>query len=114
MPKKPPCFQTSAPLASLGSSRSGESSYTVGMTRTHTIDAVMVERRAASFTKRSIKTDMKKAGLRLAMSMVDLTTLEGKDSPEKVRSLCRKAIQPDDGELDPPVPSVAAVCVRDA
>jgi deoxyribose-phosphate aldolase len=71
----------------------------------------MVERRAASFTTRSIKTDMKKAGLRLAMSMVDLTTLEGKDSPEKVRSLCRKAIQPDDGELDPPVPSVAAVCV---
>jgi deoxyribose-phosphate aldolase len=43
--------------------------------------------------------------------MIDLTTLEGKDSPEKVRSLCRKAIRPWEGEIDPPLPSVAAVCV---
>ena len=69
----------------------------------------MADQRAASFTKRSIKTTAKAAGLRLALSMVDLTTLEGKDSPEKVRSLCRKAITPD--ASDPTLPHVAAVCV---
>jgi deoxyribose-phosphate aldolase len=74
----------------------------------------MVDERAASFTKRSIKTQAKLRGLRLAMSMLDLTTLEGKDSPEKIRALCRKAVRPFDGELDPPVPSVAAVCVYPA
>ncbi|MHC5023831.1 MAG: deoxyribose-phosphate aldolase [Planctomycetota bacterium] len=79
-----------------------------------TVDAVMVDQRAAALARRSIKTGAKQAGLRLAMSMLDLTTLEGKDSPEKVRSLCRKAIRPDDGLLDPPVPSVAAVCVYPA
>ena len=69
----------------------------------------MAEQRAAAFTKRSIKTSAKEAGLRLALSMVDLTTLEGKDSAEKVRSLCRKAVTPDPGA--PGLPSVAAVCV---
>jgi deoxyribose-phosphate aldolase len=85
-----------------------------------TIDAVMLEQRAASFTTRSIKASSKLAGLRLAMSMIDLTTLEGKDSPEKVRAICRKAIRPQEGFLDPHatgngdvpgIPSVAAVCV---
>ncbi len=75
----------------------------------------MAEERAASFTKRSIKTESKRSGLRLAISMLDLTTLEGKDSPEKVRALCRKAISPYEGPLSAeaggPVPSVAAVCV---
>ncbi|MBM4111757.1 MAG: deoxyribose-phosphate aldolase [Phycisphaerae bacterium] len=71
----------------------------------------MAARRAAYFTTRSIKTDSKRQGLRLALSMVDLTTLEGKDTPEKVRALCRKAIRPYEGEISPPVPSVAAVCV---
>lgn len=74
----------------------------------------MAEARAASFKTRSIKTSAKMAGLRLAMSMIDLTTLEGKDSPEKVRGLCRKAIRPDDGHpalAGLSVPSVAAVCV---
>jgi deoxyribose-phosphate aldolase len=75
------------------------------------VDAVMVTQRAGSFTRRSIKTESKAAGLRLAMSMVDLTTLEGKDSPEKVRSLCRKAMRPFENTIDPPVPPVAAVCV---
>ncbi len=69
----------------------------------------MAAERAASFTKRSIKTSAKFSGLRLAMSMLDLTTLEGKDSPEKVRGLCQKAVRPDSG--DPTVPSVAAICV---
>ncbi|MDQ6622452.1 MAG: hypothetical protein M3Y86_03055, partial [Verrucomicrobiota bacterium] len=59
-----------------------------------TIDQVMVEERAAAFTKRSIKTSAKLAGLKLAVSMMDLTTLEGKDTPGKVAFLCRKAMQP--------------------
>jgi deoxyribose-phosphate aldolase len=50
-------------------------------------------------------------GLRLALSMVDLTTLEGKDSPQKIQSLCHKAMTPWEGEVDPPLPSAAAVCV---
>src|ERR1044071_5992144 len=74
-----------------------------------TVDAIMVEERAASFGKRSIKTSAKLAGLKLAVSMCDLTTLEGKDTPGKVAYLCRKALQP----LEPKygVPSCAAVCV---
>jgi deoxyribose-phosphate aldolase len=74
-----------------------------------TVDAVMAEQRAASFKTRSIKAAAKLAGLRLALSMVDLTTLEGKDSPEKVRALCQKAVRPDPTRED--LPSVAAVCV---
>lgn len=69
----------------------------------------MADQRAASFTRRSIKTAAKETGLRLALSMLDLTTLEGKDSAEKVRSLCRKAVTPDAGAAE--LPSVAAVCV---
>ncbi len=79
-----------------------------------TVDAVMADRRAASFTTRSIKNESKMAALRLALSMVDLTTLEGKDSPEKVRSLCRKALRPwerDEEILGERLPTVAAVCV---
>src|SRR3954468_20688554 len=74
-----------------------------------TIDQVMVEERAAAFGKRSIKTSAKLAGLKLAISMMDLTTLEGKDTPGKVAFLCRKAMQPMDPRYD--VPSCAAVCV---
>lgn len=69
----------------------------------------MAGERAASFTKRSIKSSAKASGLRLALSMVDLTTLEGKDSPEKARSLCGKAMVPD--PEDRTLPKVAAVCV---
>jgi deoxyribose-phosphate aldolase len=79
------------------------------MVRSPTVDRVMVEERAAGFTKRSIKTSSKRAGLLLAMSMLDLTTLEGNDSPERVRALCRKAVTPMPG--DDRVPGVAAVCV---
>ena len=74
-----------------------------------TIDQVMVEERASSFTKRSIKTGAKLAGLKMVVSMMDLTTLEGKDTPGKVAYLCRKAIQPADPRFG--VPSCAAVCV---
>ena len=74
-----------------------------------TIDQVMVEERAGAFAKRSIKTSAKLQGLKLAISMMDLTTLEGKDTPGKVAFLCRKAMQPLDPRYD--VPSCAAVCV---
>lgn len=69
----------------------------------------MLEERAAAFTKRSIKTSAKVAGLKMAVSMCDLTTLEGKDTPGKVAYLCRKALQPIEAKYD--VPSCAAVCV---
>jgi deoxyribose-phosphate aldolase len=72
------------------------------------VDQIGIEERVAKFTTRSIKKASKVKGLKLAISMVDLTTLEGKDTPGKVASLCRKALTPHDG-LD--VPQVAAVCV---
>jgi len=73
------------------------------------VDAVMLEARAASLAKRSIKTTSKRAGIDLAIRCMDLTTLEGRDSEGKVRSLCAKAVTPRPGW--PGVPSVAAVCV---
>jgi deoxyribose-phosphate aldolase len=69
----------------------------------------MAEERAASFSKRSIKTSAKLAGLKRAISMMDLTTLEGKDTPGKVASLCCKALQPAEPKYN--VPPCAAVCV---
>lgn len=72
------------------------------------VDAVMLEARAAALATRSIKAGAKIEGLKLAISCMDLTTLEGKDSPGKVRSLCAKARRPST-TID--VPAVAAVCV---
>jgi deoxyribose-phosphate aldolase len=69
----------------------------------------MVEERAAAFTKRSIKGSAKLAGLKMVISMMDLTTLEGKDTPGKVAFVCRKAMQPMDPRYE--VPPCAAVCV---
>ena len=69
----------------------------------------MVEERASAFAKRSIKTSAKLAGLKLSVSMMDLTTLEGKDTPGKVAYLCRKALQPIDAKYG--VPPCGAVCV---
>ncbi len=77
-----------------------------------TVDAVGVEERVAKYTTRSIKKASKLWGLKTAVSMVDLTTLEGKDTPGKVASLCQKALQPHDAALG--VPQVAAVCVYPA
>jgi deoxyribose-phosphate aldolase len=74
-----------------------------------TVDQVIAEERAGSFGKRSIKTSAKIAGLKLAVSMCDLTTLEGKDTPGKVAYLCRKALMPIEAKYA--VPSCAAVCV---
>jgi deoxyribose-phosphate aldolase len=76
-----------------------------------TVDCVGVEERVAKYATRSIKKASKVQGLKLAVSMVDLTTLEGKDTPGKVASLCRKALQPHD---DRGIPPVAAVCVYPA
>jgi deoxyribose-phosphate aldolase len=73
------------------------------------VDQIGVEERAASLAKRSIKKQSKVAALRLAVSMMDLTTLEGADTPGKVEALCSKARRPD--PADPEVPPVAAVCV---
>ena len=73
-----------------------------------TVDQVGIEERAAKFTTRSIKKGSKLWGLKTAVSMVDLTTLEGKDTPGKVASLCQKARRP---SADPDVPPVAAVCI---
>jgi deoxyribose-phosphate aldolase len=73
-----------------------------------TVDQVGIEERAAKFATRSIKTRSKVWGLKTAVSMVDLTTLEGKDTPGKVESLCQKARAPSE---DPEIPSVAAVCI---
>ena len=73
------------------------------------VDAVAVEERAVSLSKRSLKKDAKVSGLKLAMSMIDLTTLEGKDTRGKVFALCQKAMRPDPS--DRTVPHVAAVCV---
>ncbi len=75
------------------------------------VDQVGVEERVAKFTTRSIKKAAKVWGLRTAISMTDLTTLEGKDTPGKIESLCRKALRPHE---DPHVPTVAAVCVYPA
>ena len=79
------------------------------VSRVPPVDQVGIDERAAGLARRSIKKAAKQAGLRLAISMIDLTTLEGKDSEGKVRQLCRKAIRPEPS--DPTVPHVAAVCV---
>jgi deoxyribose-phosphate aldolase len=81
------------------------------MIRPRTVDPVMAARRAAEFTTRSIKASSKDAALRLAVSMTDLTTLEGADTPERVHALCDRARHPVPGNHQPPVPPVAAVCV---
>jgi deoxyribose-phosphate aldolase len=81
----------------------------VGPAAVPTVDQVMVEERAASFAKRSIKTSTKISGLKMVSSMMDLTTLEGKDTPGKVAYLCRKALRPAEPKYD--VPPCAAVCV---
>jgi len=73
------------------------------------VDAVAVEERVAALAKRSIKKGAKVAGLKLSISMMDLTTLEGKDTPGKVRQMCQKALRPldSDGSIGP----CGAVCV---
>ena len=77
--------------------------------RVSSVDQVGVEERVEKLQKRSIKKTSKLWALDLAIRMMDLTTLEGKDTPGKVRALSAKAMRPQPG--DPTIPSVAAVCV---
>ena len=73
------------------------------------VDQVGAEQRAAALGTRSIKTESKKKAIDLAIRMVDLTTLEGMDTPGKVRALAAKAMRPD--PADPSCPPTAAICV---
>lgn len=76
---------------------------------TQTIDQVGVEERVAKLNTRSIKKESKVQALKLALNMIDLTTLEGKDTEGKVKQMCYKAMHPH--EAIPDLPSTAAVCV---
>jgi deoxyribose-phosphate aldolase len=73
------------------------------------VDAVGVQERVTSLTRRSIKKASKVWALDLTIRMIDLTTLEGKDTPGKIRALCAKGMRPQPG--DPTIPPVAAICV---
>ena len=79
------------------------------LSRVSAVDEVGVNERVARFQSRSIKTSSKIEALHLILSMIDLTTLEGQDTPGKVRQLCQKAIHLHDAL--PGLPQVAAVCV---
>ncbi|MBL0048584.1 MAG: deoxyribose-phosphate aldolase [Bacteroidetes bacterium] len=78
-------------------------------TKSPTVDQVGIEERCARFQTRSIKKDTKVQGLKMALNMIDLTTLEGKDTEGKVRQMCYKAEHLHD--VYPGLPTVAAVCV---
>src|SRR5438552_15364718 len=86
-----------------------QSKFFPNMMRSPTIDQVGIEERCERFQKRSIKKQSKVFALKLALSMIDLTTLEGADSPGKVRQLCAKARHLHSALPD--LPHVAAVCV---
>jgi deoxyribose-phosphate aldolase len=76
--------------------------------RVTAVDQVGIEERAGSLARRSIKRESKLWALDMAIRMTDLTTLEGKDTPGKIRALCAKGVRPDPS--DPSIPSVAAIC----
>jgi len=94
------------PLAEVAASTSTLRAFLHGLPG---VDRVGADARAAMLGTRSIKTTAKKQAIDLAISMVDLTTLEGADTPGTVKAMCAKAIHPD--PTDPSVPAVAAVCV---
>ncbi|OLE24353.1 MAG: deoxyribose-phosphate aldolase [Actinobacteria bacterium 13_1_20CM_3_71_11] len=96
-------------LASVTGSAAGFRAFLHGLPG---VDQVGAEQRAAMLATRSIKTTAKAWGIDLAIRMVDLTTLEGADTPGKVRALCAKGRRPD--PADPDCPSVAAICVYPA
>lgn len=89
--------------------RMSRSSLTAYLGGVQSVDEVMVFERVAALSARSIKRESKLAALTLAVRMMDLTTLEGMDTPGKVAQLSAKAVRPD--PVDPQVPSVAAVCI---
>jgi deoxyribose-phosphate aldolase len=97
---------TAPPLAEVARSEAALRAFLHGLPG---VDQVGAEQRAAMLATRSIKTTAKAWAIDLAIRMVDLTTLEGADTPGKVRALCAKARRPD--PTDPSCPSVAAVCI---
>jgi len=97
---------TAPPLAEVARSATALRAFLHGLPG---VDQVGAEQRAAMLGTRSIKTSAKAWALDLAVRMIDLTTLEGADTPGKVRALCAKARRPD--PADPSCPPVAAVCV---
>ncbi len=103
---KAPAEVSRNPLAQARFSPAGAASL-VG--RVTPVDAVGLEERAAALAKRSIKRDSKLWALDLAIRSMDLTTLEGSDTPGKVVAMCAKAVRPDPS--DPSIPPVAAVCI---
>src|ERR1700716_3419842 len=97
---------TAPPLAEVSRSAGALRAFLHGLPG---VDQIGAEQRVAMLGTRSIKTSAKAWALDLAIRMVDLTTLEGADTPGKVRALCAKALRPDPS--DPTCPSVAAICV---
>jgi len=108
----PPVGRPSNPLADAGSLAdvtASDSSLRRFLHGLPGVDQVGAEARAATLSTRSIKTTAKSWAIDLAISMIDLTTLEGQDTPGKVRALCAKAMRPDPAEAA--TPKVAAICV---
>ena len=101
-----------APTSSSGRSTVGRVRSAVCSAGSAAVDQVGVDERVEALKKRSIKKASKLWALDLAIRMIDLTTLEGKDTPGKVRALCAKAMHPQPG--DPTIPHVAAICVYPA
>jgi deoxyribose-phosphate aldolase len=100
---------TAPPLADVAGSNAALRAFLHGLPG---VDRVGAEQRAAMLGTRSIKTTAKAWAIDLAIRMVDLTTLEGADTPGKVRALCAKGRRPD--PADPTCPAVAAICVYPA
>jgi deoxyribose-phosphate aldolase len=101
--------EAAARLASLSDATASDSALRRFLHGLPGVDAVGLEGRAAFLGTRSIKTTAKAYAIDLAISMIDLTTLEGADTPGKVRALCAKGVHPD--PLDRTTPRVAAICV---
>jgi deoxyribose-phosphate aldolase len=93
----------------MGKEKKAQSEQLLDLRNTPVVDKVGVEERIERFQSRSIKGESKKQGLRMALNMIDLTTLEGKDTPGKVKQMCYKAMHLHDVQQD--LPAVAAVCV---
>ena len=110
---KPTALHRSSTIAkqetTSSSGRNNKPDFRIKFNNSPRIDQVGIEERAARFTKRSIKKETKVNGLLLALNMIDLTTLEGKDSQGKVNQMCYKAMHLLD--VYPGLPTVAAVCV---
>ena len=98
-----------APVGPLAEATASESALRRFLHGLPGVDQVGAEERATALATRSIKREAKRWAIDTAIAMTDLTTLEGQDTPGKVKALCAKARQPD--PTDPAVPPVAAVCV---